>query len=805
MDNFIFTFFDSIGDYISFNQILFVTLGIFLFTIFIVLFTTATSYESKLIRSIDMFNTYFSNNPQLTEDNLLHFNSMMKSSRVPRLICKQWQQFVLYRENKASAYLSYEVCVNSPLKNSSFKRDIKIMNYVAYIVAIFSFAVNMFHAYELDVVTMFQYSFLAPAIVLLLNWLFTLILNIRYNAIVNDINQNFSYFQTNMDKATQTIPEYVDYEVLFDKNEIKRGIPILYAYLQKRAEDEKRELERARLKNVEHEKFNFDEAGVESSLVLERAMQEAENYIAERKKYLEDTSQVNNEINQEDLNYREITKEYQRQMQVSKESFNNFRDQLNEVSSTIEANYLKKQQQQELDRQRNLERDYDAATERHKKAIEALQKELTELEKTINSSREALEKGMMSEFATYGSKVYDAAHKLATYREHEKIDDLKKEIKQLEEKIVMLTQNKPEDNDDGGNSIDKQFEFSSAELNDAGEAWNENAAQNSQDEETYAEQEQAPQAAQPFAQQPTEQQPENAKEGANEEDWSFNFDDEDDEAEDVQENVIEQSNSDKGEQDDEDSWVFDAKEDTNSQQTTNQPPIESDAPSAVDAGWTFNYLDEPTLDQVQSADQVQPQPEAIQPQPEAIQAETASTSNTTNAASETPAETQQEEPISTPKPRKKAGRPRKIVSPEELNKPKRPRGRPKKEISTEEINKPKRPRGRPKKEEQVVKPQAQPISTTIDEPTKRRGRPRKVIIIEEAEPVKEESNQKAKRGRPRKITVQQISSDAELPSSVSDIDEYLKAIDNQIAEENLKIEQTQKELEKNTKISRRKK
>ena len=72
-------------------------------------------------------------------------------------------------------------------------------------------------------------------------------------------------------------------------------------------------MERARLKNVEHEKFNFDEAGVESSLVLERAMQEAENYIAERKKYMQDMEQINSDITQEEMNFRETTKEYQRQ------------------------------------------------------------------------------------------------------------------------------------------------------------------------------------------------------------------------------------------------------------------------------------------------------------------------------------------------------------------------------------------------------------------------------------------------------------------------------------------------------------
>ena len=54
----------------------------------------------------------------------------------------------------------------------------------------------------------------------------------------------------------------------------------------------------------------------DGTLVLERAMQEAENYIAERKKYNQDTAQINDDITQEDMNYREITKEYNRQKVV---------------------------------------------------------------------------------------------------------------------------------------------------------------------------------------------------------------------------------------------------------------------------------------------------------------------------------------------------------------------------------------------------------------------------------------------------------------------------------------------------------
>ena len=46
----------------------------------------------------------------------------------------------------------------------------------------------------------------------------------------------FHYFGRKMDKAVTTMPDYVDFEVLFTKKEIKRGIPVLNEYLEKRAQ-----------------------------------------------------------------------------------------------------------------------------------------------------------------------------------------------------------------------------------------------------------------------------------------------------------------------------------------------------------------------------------------------------------------------------------------------------------------------------------------------------------------------------------------------------------------------------------------
>jgi len=431
-------FFTSLTNYVTYNDIFIIFVGLFLVTLISVVVSTSHAYEAKLIKAIDKFNTYFIDNPQINEDNLVAFNAKMKAKFVPKQLRKCWQQFVLYREAKASSYMSFENCVSNPIKNSSFTRDTKLMNILAYVFSFCALILNCYYCYETaDLASVVRTVTLTPILILLINYIAQIFFKVKHSAIVSDLFQNYQYFEVNIDKATTTLPEYVDYEVLFDRNEIKKGIPILYAYLQKRAEEEQRELERARLKNVEHEKFNFDDAGVEASLVLERAMQEAENYIAERKKYNQDTEQINNDITQEDLNYREITKEYNRQMQVSRETFANFKAQLEEVSSSIEANYLKKQQQQELDRQRNLERDYDTATERHKKIIENYQSELDTVDKFIADSRKSLESAMKSEFSTYSSKVYDAAKKAVDEREKEKYQQLRKQMNELEEMLAV--------------------------------------------------------------------------------------------------------------------------------------------------------------------------------------------------------------------------------------------------------------------------------------------------------------------------------------------------------------------------------
>ena len=170
-------FFASLNEYIGLSETFVISLALFLLVTIITFIVTSHSYEAKLVKAIDMLNGYFINNPKITEDNLVLFNQIMRHNKVPKLLRKHWQQFVLYREHNASYYMSFENCVVIPLRNSKFKRDKIIMNLFAYIISGVTLILNTYLTVETsDVAFALQRIFLAPVIILLLNYIFSIVL-----------------------------------------------------------------------------------------------------------------------------------------------------------------------------------------------------------------------------------------------------------------------------------------------------------------------------------------------------------------------------------------------------------------------------------------------------------------------------------------------------------------------------------------------------------------------------------------------------------------------------------------------------
>ncbi len=428
------SFFESIVEYIkNFSNLFLIFLGAFALVSVAVIIITSFAYECKLTKTIDKINKFLERNPRINDDNLVAFNNLMKANSVPKTLRRQWQQFMLYREHPASYYMSFKHCVENPLRNSTYRQQMTVYRIITFVLIVLSLVVGSFMATNSMVtsVTM-QETLIIPLTILVCYWLISMVLDLIHSAVSGDLFQNYQYFEINIDKAMLTLPEFVDYEVLFSQDEIRRGIPVLFAYLQKRAIQEQQELEKARLKSVDHEKFDFDEAGLDGSLVLDRAMRETENYTTQRKKYMQEIERVNNEIAVLENNYKEQTKEFQRQVQTSKETVENLKEQLEQAGSTIEINYIKKQMRDEINRQQMAEKEFDILTDKHNQEIKTLNQEIKRYDEETVKAKEAMEVAMLSEFNTYSIKVYDNLEKIVDEKMQDKVDEYKDQIKDLE-------------------------------------------------------------------------------------------------------------------------------------------------------------------------------------------------------------------------------------------------------------------------------------------------------------------------------------------------------------------------------------
>ena len=429
-------FFNTVGSYISFDILMYAGLGVLALLVLVLIIQVNHSFEIKMVKTIDGLNAFLTNNPKITDDNLVAFNNKMK--KAPHSLRIQWQQFMLYREGKPSSYLSFKNCVENPMTGNSYKQTLRGSAMLAGVLVAFLMLFGVFAQGGIitDLSKFAKYVLLLPLCVGIIYSIIYIFVTARLSAITADLFNNFQYFEKNIDKATASLPDYVDYEVLFSKKEIRQGIPVLFEYLEKRAQVEQQELERAREKNIEHEKYNFDKAGLESSLVLDRAMSEAERYLSDRNKIMQEIEQRDNEINSLQAKFKEYTKEYQRKMQASKENVERLKTQLDQAASNIEANYIKKQYSDEINRQQLLEKDFDSKNQENRQNIAVLQQDISERQEQIDNLRGVLEESMMSEFDSYSKKVYDKVEDAVNKQQQKRMQNIDAARIQAEERLA---------------------------------------------------------------------------------------------------------------------------------------------------------------------------------------------------------------------------------------------------------------------------------------------------------------------------------------------------------------------------------
>ena len=432
------TIFDKISDFLNYITttagIVYWAIGalaLMLLAFVSLLILTKKSYEVTLLRSVDKINKYLLAKPFINEDNLVEFNLKMK--KVPKVLRTNWQMYMLNREDSPSAYINVSTCIDKPLRTSSIEKNMKNFTTFTILLVALSLLVGFGAIGSASLATtqvIFQ-ALIVPCALLFFYAMFQFIMNAWKNAIYFDLYDTFPLFERNLNKAVSTLPAFVDYEILFTKKEIKDGIPVLQQYLEKRALIEQEELEKARLNAVACEEYDFQELGIDGSLVLERAMKECETFLTSKRRLQMECDQIETEKESYKKNYETITKEYQRKLQASRENLESLKTQQENSTNRIESNYIRKQQGDEIKKQQQIEKESDEATAKYKEEQASLQEEINKRKEEIEGKRKFVEQAMMLEFKHYANVLYKKLASLAANSSNEKLEKLVQENNDL--------------------------------------------------------------------------------------------------------------------------------------------------------------------------------------------------------------------------------------------------------------------------------------------------------------------------------------------------------------------------------------
>lgn len=425
-------FFKQMGIKIGLEMYLYVFGGLLLAGIIVAIVLVRFSYEVKTLRSVEKLNEYFKKQPFIDENNLVEFNNKIK--KAPQAIRVNWQQYMLNREEGPSKYINIDSCVEKPLRTSSIDKQLKNIRIFTYCLVALSILLTAFTIPStLGIGVTIGYIAIIPAVLILIHTIFSLILLSWKNAAQADLYQNFHNFQRNLNKSVSTLPAYVDYEILFTAKEIKKNSPLLQEYIEKRALMEQEEIEKARLENEETEKFNFEDLGINASLLLERAMKECEKYLSSKKRLKAECDQIETEKDNYKKNYDTAMKDYQRKLQASRENLERLKSQQEASTNRIESNYIRKQQADEMKKQELVEKENDEASVKFNEEQDALVVEIEKRKADIEEKRLGIENAMKAEFKTYATSIYKEIETLVNKNIKEEISRLKDENKDLRE------------------------------------------------------------------------------------------------------------------------------------------------------------------------------------------------------------------------------------------------------------------------------------------------------------------------------------------------------------------------------------
>ena len=426
---------NQVGQVLGLSWIAVISLSLLLVTIIISLVATIFSSEVKTARAVEKLNVYLESNPFINDENLVEFNKLMK--KIPSQLRVQWQQFMVNRDKKPSAFFTEDNCIEKPFKASGYKNHITAVRATIVCLSILSFifSIGAVANTASTLSAVLVNSLLLPLAILFVGELYLLILKSRRNNAISELFGIFPNFQHALDRAVTTLPDYVDYEILFTRKEIVNGIPVLQQYLQQRAAFEEEQIRKAKESQVEHEEYDFSSLGVNGSLVMERAMRECEYYLGNRKRILAEISELQGSRDLLDKSYDEKNKTNQRKLRDIQESLDRLKEKLDNTTNIIVGNDLRKQRENEIQKQRQLEREVEEDNNKYDADKKALDKQIEAKKAEIEDFRKTAEGSLNGEFKTYADKIYADMKVLVDNQFKDELDKLKTDNHQLQMQV----------------------------------------------------------------------------------------------------------------------------------------------------------------------------------------------------------------------------------------------------------------------------------------------------------------------------------------------------------------------------------
>ncbi len=405
-------FFGQLTEAIGFGGYLGLIIGVELLFVLLFAIKTIFSYEYRLKKILDKSNEWLFKNKVLKPENIKEFNDIVKKG--PKRFAYYWQQFILNREGGPIAYMTEENIIEKPLRTSSWKNNVKNLGILTGVWAVIAFMLGLGSQSSATFsFSSFAIALLLPSIVLLIGLISIIAIKGKRVLNLDEIYHLYHIFSRFVTNACDELPPYIDFNLLFERKEIENGNAQIREYYEKLAREAKEAFEEASQSETHTIDYNFRGVGVDGALLLERAMKESDAYLTTKNATLSRIAQVEAQKEALRRGFEEKQMDFQRKLQASKENMEQLIEEQNTTTDRFGITRLRERQDKEVKRQEQIQIDLDHEEAKFNSARDELDKEIEELSRKMVKSLDKAEKGMTAEYQSFFKKVLKSAYAVA--------------------------------------------------------------------------------------------------------------------------------------------------------------------------------------------------------------------------------------------------------------------------------------------------------------------------------------------------------------------------------------------------------